>query len=723
MVWGRRILWGHMRDFLTTTIAGTIAGTACLAAIAAPAWAQAEAGTGRSETVEAVDADHQNGRSVFTKGYFDQFSPVTALDMVQRIPGFSMSNGDTSRRGLGDSFGNVLINGSRPSNKSLSLDTVLQRIPIADVERLELIQEALPDYNMRGHSRLVNIILVEGAGNSGSFDARLQYSAAGRLGPRGIISYATVAGPVELTFGLDTGMSGNRVRRRRVFLDANDVLLEVQRDNDQRQYREAVPSFSLNWQIDETSSLRFDLQGNVWDWHRSQVSFIDEPVGTGFVPLRFEQNQTGNHGNSYLGSVTFDRDLSETVSIQTMALLDRETWSDGPEAYETYDPTAGFLGAIIVSGAGESEETAFRQTLAWNPDERHTLEFGGEIAVNARDTSLALFEDDGVIITPIPLPVANTRVEETRSEIFVNHTWTISDRLSLESGLRYEFSEIVQTGDSEQSRSFAYPKPSVTLSWRQDDQNRLRFTARRDVDQLNFDKFASSVDIADNNATIGNPDYVPQRTWTLEAEWERRFGDDGSFSLQVGYDWIEDLDGWVPVTTPTGVFDAPGNIGDGTNLRVTANLTTPLDGIGLSNAVIDVFGEWYNTNVEDPLTGVERPFSGTREWELGLDFRQTFPEHQLAWGWDYHWVSDGEVFRAQEYRIYGNTDGDLDLYIETTRWGGVTTRLGVDAVINNGDDRERVFYAGSRAAGIVTGTEYRNESMGSTWYLQVRGTF
>jgi hypothetical protein len=715
-VWGRRNLWGHMRGLLTSVFAAT----ASLAAMAAPAWAEAELVSDRGEDAEA---ESQNGVSVFTKAYFDAFSPVTALDMIRRIPGFSLSDGDTSRRGLGDSFGNVLINGTRPSNKSLSLDTVLQRIPIADVARLELIQEALPEYNMRGHSRLVNIILVEGAGNSGSFDARLQLSSAGRLGPRGVISYATVAGPVELTFGLDTGLSGNRLRTRRSLLDANDTLLEIQRDNDQRQYREAVPSFSLNWQIDEGSSLRFDLRGSVWDWHRNQVSFIDAPAGNGFVPLRYEQNQTGNHGNSYLGSVTYDRDLSETLSIQTMALLNREVWNDGPEAYETYDPAAGFLGAIIVSGAGESEETALRQTLAWNPDERHTLEVGGEIAVNARDTSLALFEDDGTTITPIVLPVANTRVEETRSEIFVNHTWTISDRLSLESGLRYEFSEIVQTGDSEQSRSFAYPKPSLTLNWRQDDRNRLRFTARRDVDQLDFDKFASSVDIADDNATLGNPDYVPQRSWTLETEWERRFGDDGSFSLQVGYDWIEDLDGWVPITTPGGVFDAPGNIGDGTNLRVTANLTTPLDGLGLPNAVIDVFGEWYNTNVADPLTGENRHFSGYREWELALDFRQTFPERELAWGWDYHWVSDGEVFRAQEYRVHGNTDGDLDLYIETTRWGGVTTRLGVDAVINNGDDRERVFYAGSRAGGIVTGTEFRNESMGSTWYLQVRGTF
>ena len=703
-----------MRRILTSTIACT----ACFTAIDAAAWAQTEAETGSIQ-----NAGDENGLSVYSKAYFDQFSPVTALDMVQRIPGFSLSDGDTSRRGLGDSFGNVLINGARPSNKSLSLDTVLQRIRVADVERLELIQEAQPDYNMRGHSRLVNVIMRDGAGSSGSWDARVEMSPSGRLGTFGTASYSTTAGPVELTFGLDVLQHGDRIRRRFARTDASNVLTEIQHDNDQRTRKRVEPTVSLNWQVDERSSLRLDLQLGVWTWGRRQVSFIDEPVAGGSRALRFQQNATQNHGNYQIGSATYALDLSENLSIQSIGLIRRDMWDDGPEAYEVYDPGTGFLGAVIVEAGGRSEETAVRQTLNWTPNERNTLELGAEFAVNARDTHLALFEDDGANVTPIELPVANTRVEETRSEVFINHTWTINDQLSLDSGLRYEFSEIVQTGDAEQSRSFAYPKPSVTLNWRQDDNNRLRLTARRDVDQLDFEKFTSSVNVSDSSTSIGNPDYVPQRTWTLEAEWERRFGDETSFSLRAGYDWIEDLDGWVPIVTPDGIFDAPGNIGDGTNLRVSTAFTTPLDVLGLSNAVLDVSVDWSNTNVEDPLTGEDRHFTDPREWDLGLDFRQTFPSQQIAWGVNYEWRSAAEEYRAREYHVSQHPDGDFDFYVETTRWGGVTTRLGVNDVITNGYDRERVFYDGSRALGIVTGTEYRNASMRTTWYLQVRGTF
>ncbi|MHA6288960.1 TonB-dependent receptor plug domain-containing protein [Maricaulis sp. CAU 1757] len=660
------------------------------------------------------------GIAVYQPGFFEAYAPVTALDVVQRVPGFSLSNGNTNRRGLGDSFGNLLINGQRPSNKSLELQTVLQRIAVADIVRIELIQEALPQYDMRGHSRLVNVVLREGATRSGSWDVRVQLSDSGRVGPRGEFSYTSPVGPAEVTLGLDTGFSGNRVRRNYARFDGSEQLIETKFDNDQRHYEEVRPSISVNWPISARQQLRVDAQGQAWAWRRRNVGFVDAPSG---APLRFEQNATENHGSSWSVSATYSLDVSDTVSLETIGLASRERWNDGPEAYENYDPVSGFIDAVIVTSSGRYEETALRQTLAWDPNAHHSLEFGAEAAINARDGNLDLVFDDGVTRTPIDLPVANTRVEETRGELFANHVWAISDTLNLESGLRYEYSEIVQTGDADQAREFSYAKPSVTLNWRVSETDRLRFTGRRDVDQLQFGKFASSIDISDNNATLGNPDYVPQRMWTLEAEWERRFCDECSMSIVVGRDWVQDLDDFVPIVTPNGVFDAPGNIGDATRTRVTTNITTPLDSVGLSNAVLDIFVEWYDTNVEDPLTGEDRVWSGPREWELGLDFVQNFPALQMAWGWDYNWRSNGEVFRAQEYRVFDGDDGDLDVYVETTRWLNATLRVGVDGLFNNGDDRQRVFYDGSRALGVVEQVEFMNESRGKTVFVRLFGTF
>ncbi|MBI1234411.1 MAG: outer membrane beta-barrel protein [Alphaproteobacteria bacterium] len=691
--------------------------------------ADAQEGEAEIRRIEPDAAIVTDGRQTYPADFFIGFSPVTALDMITRLPGYSLDGGDTGRRGLGDSFGNLLINGRRPSNKSISLDTVLQRIPAGDVERIELISDSAGEFEMRGHPRLANVILREGAGESTSWDLRLRYWDAGRVTPSGSISMSRRLGEVtELTLGLEGSLSARRFNRREALYDGAGNWLERRSESDQRESWEINPTFSLNTTLGDGSELRFDSRGWIWEWRRQNVGFVDgTQPGGGFAPIRFERSETLNYGLGGRGSVTWSRDWSDTLSSTSTGFISYEQFEDGPEPFEVYDPVA-FVEAVIYEAEGNDTELALRQAFTWTPNEAHTIEFGAEGAFNARDSFVALTYDDGTTLTAIDLPVANARVEERRAELFGRHVWTLNDDVNIESGLRLEFSEISQTGDVEQSRTFFYPKPSVTLNWRLDDANRLRFAVQRDVAQLEFGKFASSVDLDNNNSTFGNPDYEPQRTWTVEAEWTRTFGDDASVSIKVGRDFIEGLDDFEPrLNLVTGrYFDVPGNIGDGTIDRVTLNATTPLDRIGLSNAVLTTFLEWYGTNITDPLTGRDRVFTGIREWEARLDFRQTFPEQQWAWGWDYYWLSNGKVFRANELQQQGFSDGDFDIYIETTRWFGVTTRLGADYVFDNGQDLRRYIFdpdQGGRQGGVVDFIEDRNTSEGATLYVQMRGTF
>ncbi|MBI1235849.1 MAG: hypothetical protein GC188_04100 [Alphaproteobacteria bacterium] len=658
----------------------------------------------------------------FGTDFFTSFNPVTALDMVSRVPGFSLSGGDTQRRGLADSFGNLLVDGRRPSNKTIPLETVLQRINAADVERIELIREPVPQYEMRGHARLVNVVLREGAGSSGSWSLGIDHFDGGRIGGVTEIAYATRLGETDLNIGLESVLRGPRIRRRESLFDGAGTQTEARQENEQRRYWEHIATASLARQLGEDTRLQLDGRFFFWEWRRHQNSFVDGFAGGTVFPLRYEQSATTNYGQGGSFTATLNHDLNDRLSSTTTFLWRREFWDDGPEPFETFDPV-NFVDAIIFTANGYTSETVFRQSLNYTVNDRHTVEFGAEAAINWRDTSLNLQLNDGTSITPIPVPVADTRVEERRAEAFINHVWAISDVVNLESGIRFEASEIEQTGDTQQSRTFSYPKPSIALTWQARPDTSIRIAGRRDVDQLNFGKFASSVDVADNNAVVGNPDYEPQRTWTLEAEAERRIGEGGSVTFRIGQDWIEGVDDFISIVTPNGVFDAPGNIGDGTIFRLTGEFSMPLDSIGLSNAVLDGFLEWYDTDIFDTLTQQHRHLSNLREWELRLDYRQTFPALDLAWGWDYFWLSDGEVFRAREYRLEGHTDGDLDIYVETTRWAGLTARLGIDQALDNGFSRQRVFFNGSRALNVIDATEFQNRREGPLIYLQLRGTF
>ncbi len=674
-----------------------------------------------AQTAAAVEAD--TAIIAYDAAFFDQFAPVTALDMVNRLPGFSLNDGDTQRRGLADAFGNLLIDGARPSDKSIGLATILGRIPAEQVANIELIREPVPEYEMRGHSQLANVVLLESDGMNSSINATLYLFNGQRVTGRTEASVSRRFGQVEVTGALTWRLRGPRFDR--VDQDFNPDLTPIEQafDNEQRRFWEWAPSFTLLTPLGEDTRLRINTSAEIWNWRRRTRTEVFAPTRETGPLSRFETLDTDNSGWWASTTATLDHSLTDNLASQTVLLITREASDNDPEVFSIFDPVA-LSDQVVVDFNDEGEETALRQTLNWTVNERHSLEFGAEAAFNAIDNELAVSELIGGVLVPVDIPVANTRVEERRGELSARHVWGLSDRLSLESGLRYEFSEISQSGDAEQERSFSYLKPEISLTWRPTDQRRWRVALERNVEQLNFGRFASSVDLTSDQVDVGNPDYRPQTDWTLEAQVEQRFGDDGSVTVTVGREWVQDLDDFIVVTTPGGaVFDAPGNIGDATLDRITLEWTSPLDRVGLTNATLDGFLEWYNTNVTDPVSGLDRAWSGIREWELRLDFRQTFPESQMAWGWDYFWLSEGAVYRAREFRELTFPEGDLDVYVETTRWFGLTTRLGADFIFNSPEEIRRTFYSGSRADGVIARIRETEAKQGVTAYLQVRGAF
>src|SRR5689334_3172329 len=99
----------------------------------------------------------QEGVQPFEAAYFKQYNPVTAFDIVTRVPGFQIVDGE-ALRGFAATAGNVLVNGERPSSKVL-ISEQLKRIPAESVVRVELISGSASNVDVRGQTQLVNIIL------------------------------------------------------------------------------------------------------------------------------------------------------------------------------------------------------------------------------------------------------------------------------------------------------------------------------------------------------------------------------------------------------------------------------------------------------------------------------------------------------------------------------------------------------------------------------------
>lgn len=440
------------------------------------------------------------------------------------------------------------------------------------------------------------------------------------------------------------------------------------------------------------------------------------------VDLWFEQSNMDNYGLFWLMLLIYIFEFGDNFFLEIIGLVSCEDWFDGLECFEMFFFLSGFVQVFIYEGEGEYKEMVICQIFLWNFKECYFVEFGGEIVINFCDISFSLVIDDGMLIIMFDLFVFDIMVEEICLELFVNYIWIVLDWISFESGLWYEFLEIEQIGDVEQLCFFIYVKFFFIFNYCQDEQNWYWIILCCDVVQLNFGCFVSQVDLIDNNFILGNLDYVFQCIWILEGEWECCFGD-GFFLLVIGYDKIEDLDGWVLIEVNGFVFDVLGNIGDGLNFWVIINMIILFDDFGFFNVVIDVFLEYYDINVEDQLIMMDWYWFGYCMWELWLDYCQIFLESQFVWGWDYFWFLDGEVFCVQEYCVQGFIDGDFDFYVEIMCWLGLIFCVGVDVVINNGDDCEWVFYNGLCVDGIIDCIEYQNELMGKIFYICVCGIF
>jgi outer membrane receptor for ferrienterochelin and colicins len=108
-----------------------------------------------------------NGAQRYTPSDFERFAPRTALDMVEKIPGFLIVTGTNGGdRGLGQATENVLIGGERIANKSTDARTALSRITAAEVAYIDIVDGA--GLNVPGLTgQVANVVLIAGAGSGG----------------------------------------------------------------------------------------------------------------------------------------------------------------------------------------------------------------------------------------------------------------------------------------------------------------------------------------------------------------------------------------------------------------------------------------------------------------------------------------------------------------------------------------------------------------------------
>jgi hypothetical protein len=615
----------------------------------------------------SAPASATNDRIVYEAAYFSRFNPQTAMDLVNNTPGFNLVFGD-GRRGFSGSVSNVLIDGIRPTAKGEPIDAILQRIPVAQILRVEVLRGGEVSGDASGQSQVINIVRTPTTGG-GTYELGIEYTGQNmaRPTPNLTASYNARNGQIEWGVGVRILTTNrNLVGERRFYDDdgtfGGSATMENPRDLWDPYYSANIAFPLAGGRFSATGMINpdyYNAQGNLFD-------FFDE-TGAPAGALRSHWEEGGTL--SELG-FNYDRDIGPWA-LALVGLRTQHPFQFHERAVST-DALGGLEQLTIVDSNREPIETILRGTLSRSLNTQHRIEVGAESALNTLDSVFQLTIDDGGGPDVIPIPNSNVTVEEERSEFFVSHTWRPNDRWSVDSRLAWETSTLTFTGDANQSTELAFWKPSVQLSRSIWGNSQLRLRYYRDVGQLDFDDFVSSTSISDNLINGGNPDLQPQSDWRTELGGDFRFPGGVTLGLVLTHHDIEDVNDLVALTNNNGTpgdpsddetFDAPGNIGEAEAWSLDVNLTTRIPFIPNSRLTLE--GEFWDSEVTDPVTGDPRIISWQPESEVDIGFRQDFAEQHWSWGIEYYKQGEVQGYRLSE--VDTQEEGPwVDLWWETT---------------------------------------------------------
>jgi len=676
---------------------------------------------------------------VYPQSYFQQWSPVTALDMLNRIPGLSTTmtgNFSTSNtnRGLGGGSGNqILINGKRVAGKTNEADAQLARISASKVDRIELIRGSSADLDVRG-DQIVNIVLTEAlSSQSYSYEINSDRYMDGTVQPG---FKAAVNGQRN---GLDYMFSAEMEPRHDYRPSYESSVLGDFSPNDtisehraRDQYTSTVAA-NLGYELTLNSSARVNMLYSNYDNDIEIKRTITNLRTNPPTPRRELELTPGDNSNWEIGG-DYELRLGDGHLFKTLFVLNEKSEHTIRERFQR-EADGSLTKDLYVNSDTVTTERIIRSSYSMPVASGQGIEFGVERAQTILDSNLRLgaagpgtpSPDHGGLI-PQVVSHADSKVQEIRIEPFVVHTWQLTPRVSLESSLIYETSEIEQTGDVYNKRDFDFIKPKVDLRYDFRPGWQLRGTLTKSVRQLSFADFVASSDDRDNDSATmaGNADLRQEQVWNLNLSSEYRLPNDaGVIETSVFYMQHIDVIERIDVTRPDGrPTSANGNIGDGDMYGFNGKASVRMGMIGLPSVMLISSLEVKTSEIKDPFLGIDRRFQNYERGRFQLGFRHDLSQYRITYGMNWNNRFDGNIKRYDIDNLE-RTSGEPNVtaYLEYITPKNIRIRFDARNATNNDQCRERTRYADRINSGVITEIESYCYDAARVVSIKINGTF
>jgi len=652
------------------------------------------------------------GSHTYVPADFAQFAPQTALDMLNRVPGFAIKQ-EEDARGLGQATGNVVINGQRLSGKSNDVVTELSRIPARNVERIEIVDGAT--LKISGLSGQVANVIVRSGGISGQWSYRPEFRSyyTDPLFTRFDVSVSGTKGPVQYTVGLENRGNRSGAGGPTWIYSPAGALTEERRE--EWRGNSDQPQATGRFVFDGPGGSKGNL--NLL-YHRLYFDYLETgtrtPLGSPTGDRKVTEDQ---HGDSYEVGGDYEFGLG-AGKLKLIGLSRGSDYPDTTTVVTRFGAAAPAVGDRFTQN-GKERETIGRGEYRWN---RYGAEWqiSAEGAFNSLDSISGLFEmNPGGGFDEIPLPGGTARVQEDRYEVIGSYGRPLATNLTIKLSAGGEYSQLAQVGAGGTTRTFYRPKGELSAAWKFSPKTDINVKLARKVGQLNFFDFLASVDVASNIEKSANPDLVPEQSWDLQVEGVHNLGKLGSTTLRVYARQIDDIIDYVPIGA-TG--QSPGNLDHATLYGIESRSTLNLDQFGWRGARLDTDVQVQDSKVTDPLTGEQRHISNSllRAGSVGL--RHDIPKSNWAWGADASYELDAEYYRLTERGRQWEGPVWGDLYVEHKNVHGLTVRAGMYNLFLADSRWNRTVYTGRRT-GPVAFVEDRERQIGPIYSFSIRGKF
>jgi hypothetical protein len=621
------------------------------------------------------------GVRIFEPGYYAEFDPVTALDMVNRTPGFNPEEQDGGR-GLSGVRSNILIDGERPPPKGQSSRQRLNEMPIYGVDRIELIDAgARLDIDMQGFPQVLNVVtvanppayydVVSELRRAGTGDARQNNEREAAVAATGSFSWRVH----EFTLRGDVRDRSNQSPADFVSIDPANPEQRIASLNRSDQKNSGI-ELGADLSLPDDGSLKLTSRFTSWQASSAPITLDESGADLGAVSQTFDnENDQQRIAAEYRGLLGLDGTF-------LLALVDASSTNQSESSL-----TDDGLSRSSVTNR-ETGESAARILVTQTLSERLTLRITATTAFNFFEGGFRLFESG------VELPVAgsDSRVEEDRHSLAASADWNLSDRWTLRGGLGAEAYEI----DSRDVSSGLQkdPKGEFSLSFRPRERTTLSLESRREIGQLSFGEFLASSSLSSEILTAGAGTLEPERSWTHAATYDRRFGDVGVMRFVLSR---ERVDNPVRSVALSDSLIVAQNTSARTIDRAQASIEFPFERFGLDDLVLRAEGMVAQSDTIDPVTGETREVSGlrTRYWSLGL--RRDPGGGSLAWGMSMSRATDGDDYAV---RRIGEADFSAEwrAYVEWEPIDGLKLRANVDGP--RWTTRRSNFFASVRRPGL-----------------------